>query len=44
RVARGFHTVRSAWEREPVYVRLVRRGLVDASIVPQRLLPADLQA
>ena len=44
RVARGFHTVRSAWEREPVYVRLVRRGLVDASIVPKRLLPADLQA
>src|SRR5699024_6538246 len=43
RVARGFHTIRSAWEREPVYIRLVRRGLVDASIVPRRLLPTDLQ-
>lgn len=43
RVARGFHTIRSAWELEPVYIRLVRRGLVDATIIPDRLLPGDLK-
>ncbi|GAB3592681.1 Putative glycosyltransferase EpsH [Corynebacterium faecale] len=43
RVARGFHTVRSAWELEPVYIRLVRRGVVNASIIPSQLLPRDLK-
>lgn len=42
RVARGFHTIRSAWRTEAVYVRLVRRGLVSARIIPSVLLPADL--
>lgn len=37
RVSRGFHTIRSAWAEEPVYIRLVRRGLVDAKIIPKGL-------
>lgn len=36
RLARGFHTIRSAWTDEPVYLRLARRGILTAKLIPAR--------
>lgn len=36
RLARGFHTIRSAWREEPVYLRLARRGILTAEFIPAR--------
>lgn len=34
RLARGFHTIRSAWKDEPVYLRLARRGIITVKFIP----------